>query len=457
MDKSKLPYNFSINQYKLLNSDLHHMNHNELIKHYLIYGINEKRKYIIEVSQNLDKLPNNFNLYIYKLLNTDLNNMNNDELIEHYLNNGVNEKRNYLIELPDSTLINKLPYDFNIDEYKLLNNDLIELNNIELINHYLIYGINELRLYKIIIPIDFNLDIYRKIYNDIENLDDKDLKIHYFKYGFIERRLYNMPYNFEKNDYNLEKINDYIENENNENIKNKINYIDGIVWINSIKSIYKKNKFKNILNNINIPNIRINAINPNNFDYYKFLKINFEVKDLNKYKFSRILSNIKSIYKLKNINGSYFMICEDNISFNNLKYFKKNLKDIIIESPIFDILILNKSINDTFINNIYINKEFIDDYVKLSNLNCNIFNTYSYIISRSGIEKISKLVDYNIDTFIFHEEFSDIFIYKYLDTYVYKYNFIDINILDTILNNKYIHIYNSIEELNLIKENKDLL
>ena len=144
------------------------------------------------------------------------------------------------------------------------------------------------------------------------------------------------------------------------------------------------------------------------------------------------------------------MICEDDISINNLKYFKKNLKDIILDAPKFDILILNKIYNN-IIN---------DNYTKLSNFN--ISSTASYIISRDGIIKICNLVNYNIDTFIFNKKINvaDIFIYKYVNTYVYKYNFIDVNIFDSTINNcnlnKYLLIYNSIKELNLIKENIDL-
>ena len=207
---------------------------------------------------------------------------------------------------------------------------------------------------------------------------------------------------------------------------------------------------KNILNNIDIPNIRINAINAENLDYYKLISL--ENKELSKYQIACTLSHIKAIHKLKNINGSYFMICEDDISLNNLKYFKKKLKDIILEAPDFDVLLLNKICNDNIINN----------YIKWNNYKTDIYSTASYIISRNGINKICNLVYYNnIDTFIFHQKINiaDIFIYKYVNTYVYKYNFIDINLFESTINNsnKYLLIYNSIKESNLIKANKDLI
>jgi GR25 family glycosyltransferase involved in LPS biosynthesis len=370
-----------------------------------------------------------------------------------------------------------LPYDFNPNIYKNLNSDLSHMNEEELIKHYINYGINEKRIYKYKynLPIDFNPYIYKNYYNDISNLSDEDLEKHYFLNGFIEQRLYNLPYNFNYNIYkslnndlqNLsesELINHYIvhgfkenreySNNINDNINDKINFIDSIIWINLIKSEDRKNYMNNILNNINIPNIRLNAVNGENLSFYKLINLEYESKELSKYEIACTLSHIKAIYKLKNIEGTYFMVCEDDISFNNLKYFKKNLKDIILGSPEFDILLLNK-ICDEEINNIYI---------RWDKSKKDIYSTASYIISKKCVEKICNFVDYNnMNTFIFHKKINvaDIFIYKYVNTYVYKYNFIDIHMYDSTINNssekKKLLINNSIKELNLIKKNKDLI
>ena len=206
---------------------------------------------------------------------------------------------------------------------------------------------------------------------------------------------------------------------------------------------------KDNLNNIDIQSIRLNAINGENLNYYKLVNLEYESRELTKNEIACTLSHIKAIYKLKNIKGSFFMICEDDISFSNLKYFKKNLKDIILDSPDFDILILNK-ICSTELN---------ETYTKWNDLNVDVYSTASYIISRNGINKICTLVDYNnIETFIFNKKIhvADIFIYKNLNTYIYKYNFIDINLFEsTINNNKYLLINNSIEQLNIIKKNID--
>jgi hypothetical protein len=46
-----------------------------------------------------NNIPNDFNLYYYRKLNSDLHHMNYEELIIHYLTHGINEHRKYKIEL----------------------------------------------------------------------------------------------------------------------------------------------------------------------------------------------------------------------------------------------------------------------------------------------------------------------------------------------------------------------
>lgn len=43
---------------------------------------------------------------------------------------------------------NKLPKDFNVIEYKLLNNDLKNMSNDQAIRHFLTHGLHENRAYK---------------------------------------------------------------------------------------------------------------------------------------------------------------------------------------------------------------------------------------------------------------------------------------------------------------------
>ena len=145
------------------------------------------------------------------------------------------------------------------------------------------------------------------------------------------------------------------------------------------------------------------------------------------------------------------MICNDNISFENLKYFKNtNLKNIILECPEFDVLLLHQ---------IYNNNELSEKYTKLDDNNKNISELISYIISKRGVVKLCKLAKYNLNSFSFKNIVLNKihkFLYNNLETYVYKYNYItkNINIIeydnDDLLYND---IENRIQEINIIKNN----
>ena len=84
---------------------------------------------------NLFSFPLDFNSKIYGKY-IDLEKLNFSQLIKHYMNNGIIEKRIY-----------KLPYDFNVNSYRMLNNDLQNLNYDQLIKHFINFGIKENRQY----------------------------------------------------------------------------------------------------------------------------------------------------------------------------------------------------------------------------------------------------------------------------------------------------------------------
>jgi hypothetical protein len=145
------------------------------------------------------------------------------------------------------------------------------------------------------------------------------------------------------------------------------------------------------------------------------------------------------------------MICEDDISFINLNYFSNNLKDIIINSPDFDILMLNKTYNSK-LNNLY--NKWIDYYDFTTS---HISSAVCYIITKNAVEKIIKNMKYFFenDNFFFTDiklDVADILIFKNLNTYVYKYNFISTESSESYIHSEhlYMHIENNIRELNYI-------
>jgi hypothetical protein len=122
LDK-KLPSDFNATLYKKLNKDLQHFNDEEALDHYLIYGINEKRDYKKKEKKNIiildNGLPSDFNTTLYKKINKDLQHLSNEEAINHYLIHGVNEKRKYLVN-SDSKSENSESSNNSEDSY---NND----------------------------------------------------------------------------------------------------------------------------------------------------------------------------------------------------------------------------------------------------------------------------------------------------------------------------------------------
>jgi hypothetical protein len=117
----------------------------KLYTHYINYGIKEKRT---------DKVIVEFNWleYLKKYEDLKLAGINTEEkTILHYILYGRNEGRfsNF-----------KLPKDFNANHYKIINFDLKNLNEQQLITHYLNYGQKENRIYYILhyIPTDLNID-----------------------------------------------------------------------------------------------------------------------------------------------------------------------------------------------------------------------------------------------------------------------------------------------------------
>ncbi len=97
-------------------------------------------------------LPKDFIPSHYKLLNSDLSNMNENELINHYINHGQKENRLYKVDLPEN---------FDVEYYRNNNEDLSYLSDIQCISHFMRFGIFENRVFS-----SNNLCSQKKIYNN---------------------------------------------------------------------------------------------------------------------------------------------------------------------------------------------------------------------------------------------------------------------------------------------------
>lgn len=155
-----LPDDFNWKDYISLNSDLSGLNQQNSEKHYLQFGYFERRKYhkkkppqIIEGP--FGNLPSDFNWETYILVNNDLSNMKKDQAVKHYLKYGIKEKREYKTKFTLRVKTNyiklkkkkgKLPHDFNWKIYLQINNLPFE-NKIEAEFHYLHVGYKHKRKY----------------------------------------------------------------------------------------------------------------------------------------------------------------------------------------------------------------------------------------------------------------------------------------------------------------------
>ena len=413
----------SINKFYSINSILSYMPD----INYTFYKENDRINFISSINQVLLNIYNKLNvgaykadffraLYIYingglyldckNILYCNLNNiLNKNECYVQDLNSGICNGfiycslkkdikiKNYLIEMIYN-IFNSLylsscleitgPYLFT----KFINDNIYLKNNI------------------------INNDWKNSYFTDI-NTNNIVIKVSYNNYYDENNYLMNNHYSTlyeQRNVYNNINI-DY----------KKINGIDAILWINLERSENRRNNMEKILQNINIPNFRINAIDGKNNNVRDIISIQYE-RELSNYEIACTLSHLKAVNYLKNLEGEYFMICEDDISLDTILLFNNDLNDIIKKSPKFDILLINKIWRFKF-DQLY--PEW-NDYWKN---NMQIAGAGCYIISRCGINKIINNAEYiDDDNFIFNTnkkfDVSDIYLYANLETFVYKYNFI---------------------------------
>ena len=271
----------------------------------------------------------------------------------------------------------------------------------------------------------------------IDNYNDIIIKCSYDGYydenNYLKTDHYSIKWN-NKNIYNKISI-DY----------NKINLIKHIVWINLDRSIERKKNMEKIFLNINIPNTRISGIDGKNEDVKKYilpLKTSITNSEI-----ACTLSHIKSISYLHNLDNTkylntqnnYYLVCEDDISLNNLILFNNDLNDIISNCPDFDILLIYKTYRNK-LDNLYTdwNIEF------KKNANNHIAGTCSYIVSSNGIKNIMNDFYYKDKKFIINRnmDVADKFIYKDFKTFVYKYNFININEVTSTIHSDHLNWHN---------------
>jgi len=226
----------------------------------------------------------------------------------------------------------------------------------------------------------------------------------------------------------------------------KINFIDHIVWINLACSKNRFDQMNTLLNSLTIPHTRIEAVNGKDANFIKM----YNHSKINPSEVACCLSHLKAIASLKNIQGNYFMICEDDISFENLQFFDITLFDIIKNAPSFDILMIYHS----FPNDL---KYEYTDWREFEMKNkIQIAGAVCYIISKSCISKFPTIHGNQLPADF---DVADRFIFRHAKTIVYKYNFISTQCKDSTIHEDHLidHRKWRENELNNIKKNLALI
>ena len=183
--------------------------------------------------------------------------------------------------------------------------------------------------------------------------------------------------------------------------------------------------------------IRFSAIDGNTNFYNNLI---LSKKNINNNEYACLLSHLKVIYLFASTynSQSIALICEDDITLDFKKYWKKNLSEVIKNAPSdWEILMLTY---------IYIgNEPPKEEYTKNDG---KYLSAAAYLIKNSAAKKIINEI-YKNNKFIINEQShqADIFLYKLVNTYVYKYPYfiyeyngtstiVNKNILRTIYFNK---------------------
>jgi hypothetical protein len=310
--KLELPIDFDIDFYKNYYTDLQHMSNNELVHHYLNYGIHENRIYKKNNENNLVKycinekilnnpiLPIDFDIDYYREYHKDLRNMSNEELITHYINHGKNENRRYKKTIMKFRYISlgswcgtawsirhnhlndidkQLPFDFIRSRFDGII-DCIENN------------------FQYFYPKNIEVDI-------IENYSYNNMSFRGKYFGFFHHDLRD-PNTFVAFDRRIKRLDDYLKNSN-----------DKTIFVRTLLN-------KNYKDDINLGRTFTELINKK----YPLLK----------YLLIFVIPEQPETRYYKNISNNIFLFTVDDIDHNlaNIKDKYKKIYDFIDEHDLFN-------------------------------------------------------------------------------------------------------------------------
>ena len=410
---------FSWKFYREINKDLKINNEKKAIEHFKKHGYKEDRLYSFEQ----ENLYNSYDWDKYLKINSDLekNNIRSSyESYKHYLKYGKNEGRKIYLKV--NTKKNNILKDFNINIYRLFNQDLKKANIIndnDLKDHYIKYGLKEKR-----ISSNDHYFMWKKYdwvkYAEINKLEDEYFAFHdYYNngkknnkkiYSIFDNSNFHIDFYNKFNNFNIKNENDGLSHYSNLNEKKIYSYEHYLIYKIFDWEHFYNNK-KNFLEN----NYELSFKSVNNFITYYIYNYN-KIKE----SFNININNIDDLINdndrkkiFYNVNLLNQIICYNIKNFNveNLKKLininsklKEKLLTEILKVPLFfdlnNFITSNKNIKFTFIissynneNNIYNNLLSI---IYQNNKNWNIIYTNDCSEDKTDelFQKITKY--YNI-------------------------------------------------------------
>jgi len=229
-------------------------------------------------------LPIDFNEELYYILNPDVKGKYKAE--EHYLKYGLNENRKYKVEIPD---------DFNENIYLKLNPDIQNYQDLK--EHYIKLGFFQRRKYKVKIPDDFDEKVYLELNPDVKITFSDNPKYHYITHGYFENRKYstNIPVIIYILCYNEEKLHQALI------LYNKYSWAKPVLILNQDYSF--ENAFWKQL--LEIKKEWFNSTMVGTLSYSSYKKIDLDLVD-------KIIS--KNLY----LPNSYYNFFDTNLSIPNI-------------------------------------------------------------------------------------------------------------------------------------------
>lgn len=212
--------------------------------------------------------------------------------------------------------------------------------------------------------------------------------------------------------------------------------IDSILWINLDRAVTRKEGMERMLDEINIPNIRVSA-----YDGNKNLPVDTEGLS-SKYEIGCLLSHLSAIRQLSAMKGDYFIILEDDMELNYLPLLRgvDTIESIVKRAPDdWEVILLSWIYNKPMEN------EFVDWSVMFnSGPEGHIAGTGAYLINRRGVDKLCSRIK-ELTTQYVHENatvahadgrrlIADVYLYSNFTSYVYRNRLFKAVAVDSFIN-----------------------